>query len=160
MKNITVLFLICFLVGCLNPAATGPIFTKVEPILNDKGSIYFYSPIGHQGRTVCLNIFFDEKKIGCLGTLGYLHYYAEPGVYKVELKPDAFPTYTLLEFQLEVKAGEGQLYKYNFLRVFNLELENMVVKRQIPIGTNYVERMPYEQAASILYGLRDSKKLE
>jgi hypothetical protein len=153
MKNLALVFLSSLLLGCMNPAAKGPFFTQIAPISNEVGSIYFYRPDLNDGATVCLNVFFNERNVGCLGSAGYLNYDAKPGAYKIQIKPDAFPTHTLLEFNLEVVAGEGRLLRYS---TEYINLKNVVAERYTAFGSVYIESMLFKNAASTLSGLRNS----
>jgi len=72
MKPLFILVLLVGLVGCMNPAATGPQFSGVMPSNTDKTLIYFYRPLENDGGTVCFKVLLNDVEKGCFGTKGFL----------------------------------------------------------------------------------------
>jgi len=153
MKFLSVFLLTFILSGCMNPAATGPSFSKLQKPEKNKSVVYFYRPMADDGGTVCLKILLNDIEKGCLGTKGFLSIQLVPNNYNVKIKPDAFPSHTLLEFNTTIKPNQGRLFRYN---ISNVAPPNNVASRYTAYGTVFVEDIPFTKALSELSGLNQS----
>ncbi len=157
MKKYGVWFLTLFaavlLTGCMNPAARGPGFSSLLESNGEQAVVYLTRPNEHDGGTVCFTILIDGAEQGCLGTKGFLGMLVTPGEHTIEVKPDAFPTHTLLSFTVFAKPGDKHLFRY---ATGDTETADVVVSRYTAFGTVFIERIPFEQAMSELSGLNNS----
>ncbi len=153
MKFLSIFLFVFILSGCMNPAATGPSFSELQKPEKNKSVVYFYRPMVDDGGTVCLKILLNDIEQGCLGTKGFLSILLVPNNYNVKIKPDAFPSHTLLEFNTTIKPNQGRLFRYS---IDNVAPSNNVVSRYTAFGTVFVEDVPFTKALSELSGLNQS----
>jgi hypothetical protein len=105
------------------------------------------------GGTVCLKILLNDIEQGCLGTKGFLSVVVAPSDYNVKIKPDAFPSHTLLEFNTIIKLNQGRLFRYS---IDNVAPSNNIVSRYTAGGTVFIEDVPFTKALPELSGLNQS----
>ncbi|MBQ4831486.1 hypothetical protein J8L84_19570 [Alteromonas sp. MMG017] len=139
----------------MNPAANGPLFSGVMPTNQDKAQIYFYRPLENDGGTVCLKVLLNDVEKGCLGTTGFLGFYAKAGDYRVKIKPDAFPTHTLLEFDVNISRNDQRLFKISIANSSDVPKYNEIT-RYTPGGTWFIKEMPFSYAQQELSKLNES----
>jgi hypothetical protein len=153
MKFLSIFLFILILSGCMNPAATGPSFSELQKPEKNKSVVYFYRPMADDGGTVCLKILLNDIEQGCLGTKGFLPVVLVANDYNIKIKPDAFPSHTLLEFNTTIKPNQDRLFRYKIDRTAPL---NSVVSRYTAYGTVFIEEIPFTDALSELSGLNQS----
>ena len=158
MKSLFILMLLFSLSGCMNPAATGPQFTGVMPTNTDRTLIYFYRPLENDGGTVCLNVLLNDVEKGCLGTKGFLGFYAEPGEYQLKIKPDAFPVHTLLEFEVNIVSDEPRLFKISIANSQDVPEVNVATRYTVG-GTWFIKEIPFRSVQQELADLNESSGL-
>ncbi|MGY8900265.1 MAG: hypothetical protein ACKVI8_19740 [Paraglaciecola sp.] len=155
MRPLFIFVLLFGLAGCMNPAATGPKFSGVMPSNKDKAQVYFYRPLEHDGGTVCLKVLLNDIEKGCLGTKGFLGFYAKPGNYQIKIKPDAFPVHTLLEFDVNIARNDKRMYKISIANSIDVPEVNLVT-RYTAGGTWFIKEMPFSSAQQELSKLNES----
>ena len=158
MKSLFILMLLFSLSGCMNPAAIGPQFTGVMPTNTDRTLIYFYRPLENDGGTVCLNVLLNDVEKGCLGTKGFLGFYAEPGEYQLKIKPDAFPVHTLLEFEVNIVSDEPRLFKISIANSQDVPEVNVATRYTVG-GTWFIKEIPFRSVQQELADLNESSGL-
>ncbi|GGO72991.1 hypothetical protein GCM10010982_32480 [Bowmanella pacifica] len=112
MRMILLLVISALISACAGPIAKGPKFTSHPQLGNQESLFYLYKPNTHDGVTVCLKVFLNDLEKGCLSGQGFIRANLPPGQYKVVLKPDAFITHNLLEFDVTLLAGQASYYAY------------------------------------------------
>ena len=116
---ITLIFL--FLSACSSMDAKGPQFSKHHVVSEDKALIYLLKPdsASQDGVTTCLTLKLGETEHGCVKGKGYIVAEVDAGEYKVALVNKAGFGFRLLEFELEILAGEVIYLEYAFGRDLN-----------------------------------------
>ncbi len=155
MRQLFIFVLLFGLAGCMNPAATGPQFSGVMPTNKDKAQIYFYRPLENDGGTVCLKVLLNDVEKGCLGTKGFLGFYAEPGNYQIKIKPDAFPIHTLLEFEVNIASDDQRMFKISIANSIDVPEINVATRYTVG-GTWFIKEMPFSSVQKELSKLNES----
>ena len=155
MRLLFIIVLSFGLFGCMNPAATGPLFTGLMPSNQDKALIYFYRPLEHDGGTVCLKVLLNDIEKGCLGTTGFLGFHAKAGEYHIKIKPDAFPVHTLLEFDVAISPNDKRLFKITIANSRDVPKDNSA-SRYTAGGTWFIKELPFRFAEQELSNLNES----
>ncbi len=102
---------IFLLQGCAT--AEGPLFSKPQPPLNGKASIYLYRTSGIFAFTEAFRVFVDGKDVGGLPNASFLSLQLSPGLHVLKVAPGGFGLSSSLEIQ--VQAGSTAYYQYDFI---------------------------------------------
>ena len=108
MKKIIFFSLFLLLSSC---AATGPKFTKLEVIQDDKALVYILRPSAPTVSTRKVNISINDELYVKLFNKGYTIARLHPGVYEFKQSANNFPGdaiefQKIREFKMEIKGGE------------------------------------------------------
>ncbi|ABG39428.1 hypothetical protein Patl_0902 [Paraglaciecola sp. T6c] len=112
MNSVLVIVLSLILAACAGPIAKGSKFIKHTYIANNASLVYLYKPYSNDGVTVCLKVLLNDIERGCLSGKGFIRLNLEPGNYKVVLKPDAFLTHNLMEFDVSLQPNQVSYFEY------------------------------------------------
>jgi Protein of unknown function (DUF2846) len=83
MRALVHLVLLAVLTACASAPATGPRFTALTAISNDRANIYILRPHNDFGRGVWPNILFNGTKVAGLPDSTYTLVQALPGAYAI-----------------------------------------------------------------------------
>ncbi|MGS2719433.1 hypothetical protein [Paraglaciecola aestuariivivens] len=158
MIRVLVIVLSLFLAACAGPIAKGSKFVKHTDIANNTSLFYLYKPNSNDGVTVCLKVLLNDFERGCLSGKGFIRLNLEPGDYKVVLKPDAFLTHNLMEFDVSLQPNQVSYYEYT--TTSDTPPNDAVAKRFYSFagisGHNLIMKRDESEALKILSGLFES----
>jgi Protein of unknown function (DUF2846) len=90
----------------LSSCASGPKFTKVDTIPEDKGVVYIYRPTSPVGMAVVYQVIANSSVIMPLQNGGYYAYFAKPGENEFQAATESISSVTL-----DVKPGQTYYIK-------------------------------------------------
>ena len=155
MRLLTILAISVGLFGCMNPAAKGPQFASLMQTNQNDALVYFFRPLENDGGTVCFKLFLNDLDKGCLGTKGFLGFNVGAGDYIVKIKPDAFPSHTLLELNLSFSSGDKRIFQVSIANSQDVPKSSLVSRYSVG-GTWFVLEVPFSSAERELSGLNES----
>ena len=155
MGLLTILAISVGLFGCMNPAAKGPQFASLMQTNQNDALVYFFRPLENDGGTVCFKLFLNDLDKGCLGTKGFLGFNVGAGDYIVKIKPDTFPSHTLLELNLSFSSGDKRIFQVSIANSQDVPKSSLVSRYSVG-GTWFVLEVPFSSAERELSGLNES----
>ncbi len=124
MKRVLLALVFMVLASCSAMDASGPKFIKHNSLSPEGALVYLFKPesASKDGVTACLTLTLNGTEYGCVQGKGYIVAEIEPGVYSAALVNKASFGFKLLEFPLELKAGEIVYLEYAYDRELSGEL--------------------------------------
>jgi hypothetical protein len=161
MKKAIIGSIFLMLCACAAMDAAGPKFVKHGALNTEKSLVYLFKPdsASSDGVTTCLALSLNGEEYGCVQGKGYVVAELDPGNYNADLVNKASFGFKLLEFPLELKAGEVTYLEYAFGRQLSGEsLDTRFASLGVIISGNHVvAKINEPEALSKLASLALSK---
>jgi Protein of unknown function (DUF2846) len=131
MRALVYVALLAVVTACASAPASGPRFTKLAAISNDKANIYILRPHNYFGRGVWPNILFNGTKVAGLPDSTYTLVQALPGAYAISTeKSQLISGGWNIKGDIQVEAGKAY-----FLM---LSRETKKVSTLMPAGAAFI----------------------